>query len=213
MKFLGKSFMPYQILMIAALFCAFRGPAAKENKFLEHAANGKYVIDNKGSVVKWKCSMVFADKGGHDGYISPSKGELIIEKGQLIGGRVEIDMTSITDDSHRSDNNLIDHLKSPDFFDVQKFPSSTFAITHVAPANDDSVKVTGNLTIRNITHEVIFPAKLEVKGRAMTANGKLTIDRTQWDVRYRSGKFFADLADGAISDNIEFDIRLIALKD
>jgi polyisoprenoid-binding protein YceI len=172
----------------------------------------KYVIDKEKSIVTWKCSMVFADKGSHYGYVSLSKGELVIEKGELAGGIVEVDLNTISDELHNSNNNLIEHLQSPDFFDVKKFPSSAFVITKVVSAADGNINVTGNLTIKDITHEIIFPAKIEVKGKVVTANGKMTIDRTKWDIRYRSGKFFDDLADGAISDDIEFDLKIVAKK-
>jgi hypothetical protein len=46
----------------------------------------------------------------------------------------------------------------------------------------------------------------------VNANGKVTIDRTKWDIRYRSGKFFANLADEAISDDIEFEMKIVAKK-
>ena len=130
----------------------------------------------------------------------------------LMGGTVEVDMNTIEGDDHESDNNLINHLKDPDFFDVKKFPISTIAITKVASINGENKKVTGNLTIKGITHPVTFPAKMEVKDGIVKANGKLVIDRTKWDVRYRSGKFYDNLADQAISDSIEFNIKIVAKK-
>ena len=131
--------------------------------------------------------------GRNTGYVYISKGELMIEKGQLVGGTVEVDMNTIEDKDHRSDNNLVNHLKDPDFFDVKKFPFSTIAITRVESTNNENKTVTGNLTIKGITHPVTFPAKIEVKGGIVKANGKLVIDRTKWDVRYKSEKFFINL--------------------
>ncbi len=207
----------YLILIIAPLFSACRGPEVKENKnnasasFVSsrHVANEKYVIDTKESVVTWKGSTV---EGAHTGYVYISKGELMIESGQLMGGTVEVDMSTIEGDDHRSDNNLIDHLKDPDFFDVKKFPISTFAITKVALADGENINVTGNLTIKGIIHEVTFPAKMEVKNGIVKANGKVVIDRTQWDVRYKSGKFYDNLADETMSDSIEFHMKIVAKK-
>ena len=174
-------------------------------------ANEKYVIDQE-SVVQWKCSMTFADKGGHNGFVSISKGELMVEKGHLVGGTVEVDMNTISNEFHNGKDNLMDHLKSPDFFDIEKFPISTFTITNVAPAEDGHMDVTGNLTIKGITHEVTFPVKMEIKRGTLKANGKMTIDRTLWDIRYGSGKFFFNLADQTISDSIEFDMQIVAKK-
>ena len=121
-----------------------------------------------------------------------------------------VDMNTIEDGSHRSDNNLIKHLKDADFFDVKKFPFSTIAITRVASINVEDREITGNLTIKGITHPATFPARIEVKGGVVKANGKLVIDRTLWDVRYKSGKFFDNLKDQAIADSIEFNIKIVA---
>ncbi len=205
------------ILISAPLFFGCGGPSKEENKNTAsassvslHAGNEKYVaIDTKESVVTWKGSNSF---GSHAGYVYISKGELMIETGQLVGGAVEVDMNTIEDTDHGSDNNLIKHLKDPDFFDVKKFPFSTIAITRVASINVDDKEITGNLTIKGITHPVTFPAKMEVKDGIVKANGKLVIDRTKWDVRYKSGKFFDNLKDQAIADDIEFDIKIVAKK-
>ncbi len=207
------------ILMTAPLFSAYHRPE-NENSVLVSSisstpfAKEKYVIDKKESMVTWKCSMVFENKGGHTGYVSLSKGELMVENGQLVGGTVDVDMNTIADEKHASDNDLVEHLKSSDFFDAEKFPISRFAIVKVVSADggNGNVNVTGILTIKGIMQTVTFPAKVEVKGGVVTANGKVTIDRAQWDVRYKSGTFFADLADEAISDKIEFDMKIVAKK-
>ncbi|HEY0740867.1 MAG TPA: YceI family protein [Chryseosolibacter sp.] len=172
----------------------------------------RYVIDNQQSVVAWTGTMAFSDKGSHTGYVNISKGELIVENEQLTGGLVELDMTTIADKEHGRENGLVEHLRSPDFFDVEKFPVSTFEITHVVTASGQYPKVTGNLTIKGITHPVTFPAQIEVKNGVVNASGKLVIDRTLWDVRYKSGKFFFNLADEAIADQIYFEIKITGKK-
>jgi len=207
----------YLILIIAPLFVGCRGPVKEENKnnasassLSLHVGNEKYVvIDTKETVVAWTGSSVH---GKHKGYAYISKGELMIENGQLMGGTVEVDMNTIEDGSHRSDNNLINHLKGPDFFDVKKFPFSTIAITSVASINVEDKEITGNLTIKGISHPVTFPTKMEVVDGIVKANGKLVIDRTEWDVRYNSGKFYDNLADKTISDSIEFQVNIVAKK-
>ncbi|HTH58033.1 MAG TPA: YceI family protein [Cyclobacteriaceae bacterium] len=176
-------------------------------------AHEKYTIDEKQSVIVWKGSMVLATKGGHTGYISVSNGELLIENSRLVGGVVQVDMNTITDERHDTENELVRHLKSPDFFDAKIFPITTFQITKVAPADGGNMTVTGDLTIKGITHAVAFPARMDIKNGVANAKGKLTIDRTQWDVRYNSGKFFLNLADEAISDSIEFDVQIVAKKN
>lgn len=167
------------------------------------------MIYTKESVITWEGSSVH---GKHDGYANISKGELMIENGQLTGGTVEIDMNTIEDKNYGRNNKLIKHLKDPDFFDVKRFPFSTIVITKVESIDGEHKKVTGNLTIKGITHPVTFSAIMEIKGGIVKANGKLVIDRTLWDVRYKSGKFFDNLKDQAISDSIEFQIKILAKK-
>ena len=213
----NKPSIAYLILIIAPLFFGCEGPVTGENKnnasaisLSLHVGNEKYfIIDTKESVVAWTGSSVH---GKHEGYAYISKGELMIENSQLMGGTVEIEMNKIEGPDHLRDNNLINHLKGPDFFDVKKFPVSTIAITSVESIDGENKKVTGSLTIKGITHPVTFPAKMEVKDGIVRANGKVVIDRTQWDVRYNSGKFYDNLADKAISDSIEFQIKIVAKK-
>lgn len=109
-------------------------------------------------------------------------------------------------------NTPVNHLKSTDYFDVEKFPISTIEITRVASVSGETIKVTGNLTIKGITHPVTFPAKMEVKDGIVKANGKVIIDRTDWGIRYRSGKFYDILADQTVSDDIEFHMKIVAKK-
>jgi polyisoprenoid-binding protein YceI len=174
--------------------------------------NEKYAVDSKESVVTWKGSNAIGFKGGHTGYVYISTGILMIKKNRLAGGEVEVDMNTIADKDHGTKNGLVDHLKSPDFFDVEKFPLAKFTITKVEAAGGENVKVTGDLTIKGITHEVTFPAIMDIKDGVAKAMGTLTIDRTQWGVRYKSGTFFSNLADDAISDSIEFEMKIVAKK-
>jgi polyisoprenoid-binding protein YceI len=213
----NKLLTAYLILIIAPFFFGCGGAVKEENKnnasassISLHVGNGKYfIIDTKETVVAWTGSSVH---GKQEGYAYISKGELMIENGQLMGGTVEIEMNKIEGPGHLRDNNLINHLKGPDFFDVKKFPFSTIAITRVASINVEDKEITGNLTIKGITHPVTFPVKMEVKDGIVKASGKLVIDRTKWDVRYKSGKFFDNLKDQAISDSIEFQIEIVAKK-
>jgi len=206
------------ILIIALFFFGCRGPVKEENKnnalsssLSLSIGNEKYAIDTKKSVVTWKGSMLIGSNS-HTGYVYISKGELIIEKDQLLGGTAEVNMNTIEDEKHRSDNGLINHLKDPDFFDVKKFPISTIVLTKAVLINDEHTKVTGNLTIKGITHPITFPAKIEIKDGIVKMNSKLVIDRTKWGIRYKSGKFYDLLADQTMSDSIEFHIKIVAKK-
>jgi polyisoprenoid-binding protein YceI len=206
----------YLILLIASLIFGCGGPVKEGNKNNASASpvssGEKYNIDTKESVITWKGSMVYSFDEGNIGYVHISKGELVIEKNKLVGGTVEIDMNTIEYKDKTDANTPVKHLKSPDFFDVEKFPVSTFAITKVESVNvrSNTIKVSGNLTIKGVTNPVTFPAQMTISHGIVNANGKITIDRTQWGIRYRSGKFYDNLADNAVSDDIELQMKIVA---
>jgi len=212
----NKLSITYLILIIAPLVFGCRGHVKEENKNNASASpvssGEKYNIDTKESVITWKGSMVYSFDEGNIGYVHISNGKLVIEKNKLVGGTVEIDMNTIEYKDKTDTNTPVKHLKSPDFFDVEKFPISTFAITKVESVNvrSKTIKVTGNLTIKGITNPITFPAEIEVKDGIVKANGKVVIDRTQWGIRYRSGKFYDNLADNAVSDDIEIRMKIVA---
>lgn len=214
----NKLSFSYLILIIIPFFFGCGGAVKEENKNNASASSvtlgQKYLIDTKESVLTWEGSMVFDFDEEHIGYVHMSKGELMIEKDSLVGGTVEIDMNTIEYGDKENKNTPIKHLKSPDYFDVEKFPISTFDITKVESVNvrSKTIKVTGNLTIKGITNPITIPAEIELKDGIVKASGKVIIDRTQWGIRYRSGKFYDNLADNAVSDDIEIHMKIVAKK-
>ncbi|NMH28835.1 YceI family protein [Flavobacterium silvaticum] len=205
-----KTSITYSILCLSILILGCKGPKQENN---DNASSGslsqgqKYSIDTTQTVVTWKGSNLVGSNS-HAGYVHISKGELMIDNNRIVGGTAEIDMNTIEDENHERDNGLIKHLKGPDFFDVKKFPLSKIVLTQ----NAESRNITGNLTIRGITQPVSFAAKLETRDGIVNLSGYLAIDRTLWDVRYKSGKFYDNLADQTISDYIEFHIKIVAKK-
>jgi polyisoprenoid-binding protein YceI len=204
----------FVILIIALLVFGCNGPVTAVNNNKTSASSvalgQKYSIDTRETVVTWKGSMVIAAAEEHKGYVYLSKGELMIEKNQLVGGTFEIDMNTIEYGDKENKNTPVNHLKSPDYFDVKKFPFATFVITRVTSSNDENMQVTGNLTIKGVTNEVSFPAKIDLKDGIVKANGELMIDRTDWGIRYRSGKFYDVVADQIVSDDVEFLMKIVA---
>lgn len=154
--------------------------------------------------------------GEHTGNIELQNGELVVANDQLVGGTLVIDMNTIsnTDITAAEDNQkLVGHLKSDDFFGVEKYPTATFEITNVTPvenaaAGEATHNVTGNLTIKEKTEQVSFPAVVNVSNGTATAKADVTVDRSKFDVRYGSNSFFDNLGDKAIEDNftITFDV-------
>lgn len=118
-------------------------------------------------------------------------------------------MNSITVDDLQGEAGagLLKHLQGDDFFSVEKNPEAMLTITSVIPqAAADTYEVNATLTIKGITKPISFIATLDPTGT--TANAPISIDRTAWDIKFRSLKFFSDVADKAIEDTIMFDVTL-----
>lgn len=170
-------------------------------------------IDASASKVAWVGKKV---TGQHNGTINVKGGTVEVDGKNLTGGTIEIDMDSITvlDIKDKTDNGkLTGHLKSDDFFGVEKNKVSTFKISSAKPQKKSSAnyEITGDLTIKGHTEKgVKFPAVVTITDDKSTLKGKLSIDRTKFNVRYGSGKFFENLGDKAINDNFELDVEIVA---
>jgi len=159
----------------------------------------KKAIKTEDSKVTWKGYKV---TGSHQGTIAIQSGSLTFFEEKLTSGEIIIDMKSIenTDMKDEYKRKLEGHLKSDDFFGVEKFPTATLVFNDVKSVGKNSYTVTGKLTIKGITNPIIF--SLSVYGNKATAN--LKIDRTKFKVKYGSTSFFDNLRDKAIYD--EFDL-------
>ncbi|ALI99670.1 YceI family protein [Rufibacter tibetensis] len=158
--------------------------------------------------------------GEHNGNITLASGTILLDRTALRGGTFIMDMNSITcnDLQGGSNKRLVDHLKSDDFFSVEKNPTAMFAITNIAPrANAKSgtanYTITGDLTIKGISNQISFPALVTLKKGVATAKANFKFDRTKWDVKFRSGNFFENLGDKAIQDDVELNIELVAKQE
>jgi len=191
----------------------------------EVAAAQDVAIDVANSKITW---IGTKPTGKHNGELKLSTGSLKIENGAIVGGSFDIDINSITvlDMPATDEGNakLTGHLKSHDFFEVEKFPTAKFEITEVkafdaaaAPADenpnvDGSLKIanpthiiSGNLTLKGVTKNVTFSAKVSTEG-GISAQANFNIDRTQWGLSYN--------AEGSVPDkfihnkmNIGLDIK------
>ena len=160
-------------------------------------------IKIKNSTLTWVGSKI---TGSHEGTIDLKSGYLTLDNNDLVGGEFVIDMTTIvcTDLSGKGKASIESHLKSDDFFSVDKFPNASLTILNVEKKNLGQYQVNANITIKGFTQKIVFDAELEEK----TANAKLIIDRTLFGIIYKSGNFFEELADKAIYDEFEISIEL-----
>ncbi len=175
------------------------------------ASAAEYTVDAASSSVSWIGSKPV---GKHNGSIPVRNGSIKVENGDIVGGSVIIDVAGIQNDDLADDSTmqakLVGHLKSPDFFAADEFPTAEFVVTSVEPyttaeavedkeeiefeykpasASEHMIaspthKITGNLTMRGTTLSVSFPANVSMENGTIRAQAKFNIDRTRWGLKY-----------------------------
>ncbi len=170
-----------------------------------------YKLDAAKSTFKWTGKKV---TGQHWGYIKFTDGQLTTDGNNIVGGTFTVDMNSMDcqDTKGEYGTKLLGHLKSDDFFSTEKFPTSTLTIKKVTPKDGNNYDVVADLKIKGITNEVTFPAVITKDAANLTAIAAFKINRTKYDIKYRSGNFFENLGDKAISDDFEVDVNIAAVN-
>jgi polyisoprenoid-binding protein YceI len=171
-----------------------------------------FTINTKKSTLTWLGKKV---TGQHSGAISLTSGTINVSGANITTGNFVIDMNSMTCTDLKpaeGGDKLIGHLKADDFFGTEKFKTATFEVTQTTMGKDAQVNVTGKLTIKGITNEVTFPASVKVTGKSVAMVGKITVDRTKFDIKYGSKNFFEGIGDKAIDNDFFIDFKLVAVK-
>ncbi|WP_118972329.1 YceI family protein [Taibaiella koreensis] len=214
-------------LLFAATSCnnATSDTAKTDTAKTAAVATGKeYAADVATTVIKWRG----VHKGGMNpryGTLNITNGSVSVDNGKVTGGSFEVDLNTLKVDSAsvgasegKKPADLEGHLKSPDFFDVAKHPTAKFVITGVDAfdaAKDQSLLagatniVSGNLTLKDSTLNIKFPAKITVADNGVTVEAKFTVDRTSWGLNYKAE---GDPANWLISKDFELDINLKAVQ-
>jgi polyisoprenoid-binding protein YceI len=187
--------MNYKNLKIATVFVL-------AVSFMSFTALTEKKVNVKDSKVTWKGYKV---TGEHEGTINLKSGTLMFDGDNLVGGNFVMDMTTIntTDLEGEYKTKLDGHLRSADFFGVEKFPTANLEFVNVSGSNGN-YKIQAKLTIKETTKTIEFP--LTIKDNMAMAN--VEIDRTEYDIKYGSSSFFDDLKDKAIYDNFDLNVTL-----
>ena len=164
------------------------------------------VVKDK-TTVKWTGSHIV--KGyDHYGYVQVNEGSFSVENGLITGGSITLDMNSIscTDiDDEKKNKKLVGHLKSDDFFSVDKHSTATIVIKSSEKTGDNTLSVTADITIKGVTKEITFDTKLvDASDKVKIYESSIKIDRTLFGVAYGSS-----LSDSFISDTMVLDVRLV----
>ncbi|WP_136524634.1 YceI family protein [Geomonas ferrireducens] len=178
--------------------------------------DGTYRIDTEKSTMEWIGRNL---NKRHYGRIGIKGGELSIIGGKLSRGHIELDMTSISnldlqDDGWR--DMLIRHLKSDDFFAVDRFPTASFTSTGWETREENSLNavkgiVTGKLKIRDVTREIRIPAMIAPQDDGgIQAHAAFDLDRTLWNACYGSCRLFERLGMHFVDDLISLELFVVA---
>lgn len=196
----------------------------------EEETSMTYALDTDESNILWVATK---PTGRHNGTIDISQGQFMVEDGEIKGGKITIDMSTVfvedLVDSPEDKAKLEKHLKSDDFFHVDSIPTASFEVAEVmpyqAPAETEEEASTeegeeenqykienpthtirGNLTLKGVTKSVEFPAKVSMQDGTMTAEARFNIDRTNWGISY--------MEEGSAQDkfihntvNVGFDLK------
>lgn len=175
-----------------------------------NVAPGDGIVDVEKSNITWVGKKV---TGQHHGSIKLKEGTLTMVDGKLSGGSFVIDMTSISnlDMAGKSGAAKLEgHLKSEDFFHVAEHPTATMTISNIVyRGTEGSYKVSGDLTIKGITKPVKFNTQIAEENGMQVATADITVDRSDYNVRYGSGSFFDNLGDKTIYDEFELSVKLV----
>lgn len=175
--------------------------------------NGTYSLDQENSQIKWIGKKKILTNWIDEGTIKIQDAKISVENSTFSSDEILIDMNSISANKTgagegKGNDSLTKHLKSADFFDVENYPTSKFVVTEIKQTSENNFEVTGNLTIKDKTNEIKTSAKLSMLDGLYKVNGSIDLDRTLWDIKFGSDKFFQGLGDNVIDDifTIEFDL-------
>jgi len=176
-----------------------------------------FTVDVNQSSIRWKSKKV---GGEHIGIVKMANGQLNVDGSKLMGGTFVADMKSLRDvdkgESNPFNERLVNHLRSEDFFSVEKFPTSTFKITSAKPikgakAGEPNYTISGDLTIKGTTKPQTFPAVVNIAGDAVQATANFMVNRLDYDIKYRAA-IIGTAADKIIDDTFLLDLKIVANK-
>lgn len=182
----------------------------------------EYTVNTETSKIDWVGTK---PAGQHNGVVFFKEGTLEVKDGELVGGKVIIDFKTINNldiEDPQMRKTLVDDLKSPNFFNVDSFPTGAFEIASVEKIPDTEAqtgevkpthKITGNLTMKGVTKSITFDAVISMDGdNLMATTPQFLINRTEWNIKYMSRSFYKNLKDNFVHDDLAITITLNATK-
>ncbi|HLP14452.1 MAG TPA: sodium-translocating pyrophosphatase [Flavobacteriales bacterium] len=174
---------------------------------------GAFIVNSEESTLIWEAKKT---GGGHNGKVKIIEGKIEVNEGRLSGGHFTLDMTTITSDDLTDTSmsgKFIGHILGRDFFNTDTFKIAELIITSANfTPETNNYWVTGDLTIKGITKQIIFPATFKIENGELTGEAAFDIDRTRWGINYNSKTILGATADKFIYDDISFKVNIKAKK-
>jgi len=221
-------FLPLIILACTNAPKSDKAKTTEAKQVTQSGADETWEVLAANSKIEWVGTKV---TGYHTGEIPIKNGEINLKNGRVVGGRFVIDAANLTvsgpkGNSAAMNEKLLTHLKSADFFDVSKYPEAILEITSVTDfkgvirdtidprqADIEKYKVTNpthtisaNLTIKGITKNIEFPARITVSENSAEAVARFNINRKDWNIVY------AGQPDDLIRNDIHLGVLIRAKK-
>jgi len=168
-----------------------------EAKEVASATGGTVYEFTSDSVIGFTGSKV---TGSQSGGFKEFTGNFSLKDGEPIAGEFTIKMESTWSESEK----LTKHLKNEDFFDVEKFPESTFKVTSFNKKSDQDYELSGNLTLHGVTKNITFPTKVAKEEGKIKVDAEFDINRKNFDIVYPG------MSDDLIRDEVIMKLKLEA---
>ena len=173
--------------------------------------SGTYVLDPTHSSIGFSARHAMVTKVR--GAFTNVAGTAVVDGGNPAASTIEVTIQADSFDTGQADRD--GHVKSADFLDVANFPTLTFKATDIAITDDETVRVTGDLTIKGVSHSVTID--LEYNGSAKDPfgnervgfEGEADIRRSDWGLTWNAA---LETGGFLVSDKIELKLDISAIK-
>src|SRR5262249_42281675 len=195
-----------RMLVAALALAAAVGAAAQDTP-----APASWQVDTTNSNITFSLSHFMVSKA--HGRFAKFTANLAFDPSALTSSKVDVRIDAASIDTANAARD--DHLRTADFFDVQRFPDITFASTKIEKAGDNRYRVVGNLTMHGVTREVVLDAEhrgwvKDPQGRERTAFiAKTALNRQDYGIKWNQ---VMDSGGVGIGDQVDIEIDLLAVK-
>jgi len=189
---------------------------AQEVEIVKEAETVIYGTVKEGSELKWRATHL-GGTGARFGRTSLKNASVLVNDKKVTNGTFVMDITALTVDNFddaKQKEQLEGHLKSADFFNVEKYPSATFELTNVENTVEKyNSRITGNLTILAVTKSVTFNANIVIKDDSVAINSEdFSVNRQDWGLSYHTEGDAGVPKDYLITDAVGFTISVTVTK-